>query len=183
MEKKTKKIEYNKEEALNILSRIDGWINNCDTKFSIMLTLLGVFFGLTLSLFSSFSILRTTIENWEATILLDKIVDITSCSLVIIYIIFIILCTIFSIIGINAKIKNKNNNPIFFGNIAQNKNYKDFEVQIKKVSANEYLSLLNEQIFTNSQICTKKYEFYKKSLFCLLSAVLVAIITFILLAI
>ena len=181
--KQTKEYFYNKEEAYNILNRIDLWIGNCDTKFSILLALLGIFFGLTINIFSTFTKLRNMISIWEETIKFDKVICIICCIFVLSYIILIILCTIFSILGINAKIKNTTNNPLFFGNIAKFKNTKEFEQSIKNITGDEYIKFLNEQIYTNSRICTKKYLYYKKSLFCLFTAIIIAIISLLLLSI
>ena len=150
--KQTEEHFYNKEEAYNILNRIDLWIGNCDTKFSILLALLGIFFGLTINVFSIFTKLRNMISIWEKTIEFDKVICIICSVFVLSYIILIILCTIFSILGINAKIKNTTNNPLFFGNIAKFKNIKEFEQSIKDITGDEYIKFLNEQIYTNSKI-------------------------------
>ena len=61
---KTEDKFYNKEEAYNILNRIDMWIGNCDTKFSITLALLGIFFGLTINVFTTFTNLHNIITLW-----------------------------------------------------------------------------------------------------------------------
>ena len=98
------------------------------------------------------------------------------------YIVLIILCTFFSIIGIIAKLKNATKNPLFFGNIAKYKDLKEFEKNVKNLTE-EYISLLNEQIYTNSKICTKKYRYYKKALFCLFPAIIIAIISLVLLSV
>lgn len=181
--KQTKEKFYNKEEAYNMLNRIDSWIGNCDTKFSILLALLGIFFGLTINVFSTFTELKNIITIWEETIKFDKLICISCCVLVLDYIVLIILCAIFSIIGINAKTKNTTSNPLFFGNIAKYKNLKELEKDIKNLTEDEYTSLLNEQIYTNSKICTKKYRYYKKALFCLFPAIIIAIISLVLLSV
>ena len=181
--KKTQEKIYNKEEAYNLLNRIDLWIGNCDAKFSILLALLGIFFGLTTNIFSSFTKLKDIINLWEKSITFDKVISIVCCTFVLLYVVLIILCTIFSIIGINAKIKNTTTNPLYFGNIAKFKELKDFEKDIKILTEEEYISFLNEQIYTNSKICTKKYQYYKKALFCLLPAITIAIISLVLLSI
>lgn len=93
--RKAKEEFYSKEEALNILNRIDSWIGNCDTKYSILLALLGIFFGLTVNVFSTFTKLRNIIDMWEEAMKFDKIVCILCCFLVLTYIVLIILCTIF----------------------------------------------------------------------------------------
>lgn len=172
---------YSKDEAFNVLNRIDMRIGSCDTKFSITLALLGIFFGLTINVFTTFTNLHNIITLWNETLLFDKIVCIICCALVLIYIVLIILCSVFSIIGINAKIKNKNINLLFFGSVSKYKSYKDFDKDIKNLTEEKYVSLLNEQIYTNSKICTKKFSYYKKALFCLLSAIIVCIICLILL--
>ena len=174
---------YSKDEALNLLNKIDSWIGNCDTKFSMLLALLGIFFGLTINVFSAFTELRDIISIWNKTIKLDKILSIACCVLVFAYIILIILCSTFSIIGINAKIKNTKENPLFFGNIAQYKNLNELEKNLLDLTEKEYISLLNEQIFTNSKICTKKYRYYKKALFCLFPSIIIAILCLVILAI
>lgn len=174
---------YNKEDALNLLNRIDSWIGNCDTKFSILLALLGIFFGLTINIFSSFTKLKSIINSWKESVEFYKVIIIICSLLVFTYIILIILCTIFSIIGINAKINNTTYNPLFFGNIAKYKNLNVFENNVTKLTEEEYVSLINEQIYTNSKICTKKYKYYKKALFCLFPAIIIAIICLVLLSI
>lgn len=181
--KQIKENFYGQEEAFNLLNRIDAWIRNCDTKFSILLALLGIFFGLTINVFSTFTELVNIINAWDETIKMDKIVCATCCVLVLVYIVLIILCTIFSIIGINAKLKNATKNPLFFGNIAKYKNLREFEKNVKNLTKEEYISLLNEQIYTNSKICTKKYLYYKKALFCLFPAIIIAIISLVLLSV
>ncbi len=172
---------YSKEEAYNILGRIDTWIGNCDTKFSVLLALLGIFFGLTINVFTVFSKLREIITSWNEIIIFDKVICIICCILIIAYIILIIMCTIFSVLGITARIKNVNNNPIFFGNIAKNKDYIEVENNFNSLTEKEYVSYINEQIYTNSKICTKKYSYYKKALFCLFPAILIVTISLILL--
>jgi len=179
--KKTNAKFYSKEEAYNILSRIDAWIGNCDTKFSVLLALLGIFFGLTINVFTVFSNLRKIITNWNEIMIFDRAICIICCILIIVYIILIIMCTIFSVLGINARIKNANNNPIFFVDIAKNNDYIEMENNFKSLTEKEYVSYLNEQIYTNSKICTKKYSYYKKALFCLFPAILIVVISLILL--
>lgn len=180
---KLKRDLYNKEDALNLLNRIDSWIGNCDTKFSILLALLGIFFGLTINIFSSFTKLKSIINSWNESVEFYKVIIIICSLLVFTYIILIILCTIFSIIGMNAKINNTTYNPLFFGNIAKYKNINEFENNVTNLTEEEYVSLINEQIYTNSKICTKKYKYYKKALFCLFPAMIIAIICLVLLSI
>ena len=66
--KQIKENFYGQEEAFNLLNRIDAWIRNCDTKFSILLALLGIFFGLTINVFSTFTELINIIHAWDETI-------------------------------------------------------------------------------------------------------------------
>ena len=170
---------YNKDEAYFILNRIDGWIHNCDTKFSILLALLGIFFGLTINIFKCFKNLHMLINCWNDYSNLVKATVIISNLFVIIYVVLIVLCTIFSFLGINAKIKNKNDNILFWGNLSKYKDIKEVNKNFSKLTEDEYLKLLNEQILTNSIICTKKYINYKKALLCLFVAILFAILSII----
>lgn len=181
MDKKIKKEKnikntYNKDEAVLLLNRIDSWINNCDTKFSILIAILGVFFALMVNIFSSFTKLRIVIEKWEEVIVVDKIFTIISSFLTLIYIILIGTSVIVAVLGINAKVNNKSNNPLFFGSIAQYKSFKNLEDKLSVLDKEQYLTLINEQIYTNSKICSSKFKYYKKALWTLFPAILVAII-------
>lgn len=176
MDKKTKDKFYTHNEARVLLNRVDEWIKNCDSKFSILLGLLGIIVGFTSKIFETFTNLRLIIESWENTLLFDKVWCIISCILVLFYITLIILCATFSIIGINAKIKNSTKNPLFFGYIASKNEFEDFENKISYITEEDYLKYLNEQIHTNSKICKKKYKFYKKALYNLFAIIIISLV-------
>lgn len=168
---------YTKDDAYILLNRIEQWINNCDTKTSVLLGLLGIFFGLNTSIFEVFDFIKCFILYPNNFCFIDKVFIFVALFFVIVYITMIILCLFFSIKSINAKIYNIYKNKLFFGNIATSyESAEKYHKDITKMTQKKLQFDINEQIYINSKICTKKFKNYKKALVFLILSILTSIV-------
>lgn len=149
---------YTKEDAYKSLGMINTWISNIDTKVSFALTLVGVLIGIIFS--------AGLPDAWKRVSEVSKIAElnggeiIASILVLLLYIVSFlsILCFLLAII---ARVRNLNNAPslYFFGSIGGMKlqNYKD---KVNQLTEQEIIGDLEEQIHTNSRICSEKAKWY-----------------------
>lgn len=158
-----KKIE--KDDALDILDRTIGFVNNCDSKASVVL---GVFGVLLTILFSSESIT-------ELKSIVKEAISAGTCSGVLYWV--ILSCTavgfIFGIVKLLQVLFPKTdcdelkqdglelNSKIFFGGICKSSTYKKYKEKMMRCSEDEYLNDIISQIYLNSVICDKKFKNFK----------------------
>lgn len=154
------------DEGRIILEDIKGWINNVDTKISIILAFMVVWLG--------YIAIDSNVE------LLNKINNVISVGLInITFIQFIkglIISNLYitSVISIvlflhalraNINFKNINsslltfNSNIFFGSISK-LDYRAFKNNIYNQSDKHKVNDIYSQIYINSVICTKKFKLY-----------------------
>jgi hypothetical protein len=146
-----------KDDSYQKLEMINQWINNSDSKSSIVLGLVGIFF---IIVFTNTSFINNILE------IIKKISEHIIFSDVL-YIMFFIVLVIFRIYGIWAlikvlvptiKLKNvKIKSYLLFESIAQYSNYKEYKDEYLKVSDDDIIDDLLNQIYQNSIICNKKY--------------------------
>lgn len=158
-----KKIE--KDDALDILDRTIGFINNCDSKASVVLGIFGV--------------LLTILFSSEGVLKLKSIIKIainTGTCYSVLYCIFLF-CTAggftFGIVKLLQVLFPKTdcddlkqeglelNSKIFFGSICKNSTYKQYKLKMMNCSEDEYLNDIISQIYLNSIICDMKFENFK----------------------
>ena len=149
------------EDLMNILSQINQWINNCDTKASILLALIGILVGVIFSNKYNYKLVSIYYLNplppsWQ----------------LIIYSIFLIISVIMILLGIlnflkiicpkfNVDSSNKDS-LIFYASISEN-SLKEYENKIKSAEYSFREDLIS-QIHINASICTEKFENYKQGL-------------------
>jgi hypothetical protein len=163
--------EKKKEEAVKTMERINFWIANCDTKISFALAFAGILIG---GFFSS-SIITSSLDNLikKIRVLKDvkskwEVLYIETTTLVLIVFILLIITSVCCLVkGLKGSInptaykqdKLTTDSYQFFGTI-QSKvftSFKDgFETQTQNKLQNDYLS----QIYINSKICQRKFDFY-----------------------
>ena len=178
MKKKNKeKKQINTEELNAILDRTIGFVENCDTKASIVLALFGVILTV---------ICASNITNSIGDIA-DKVkenVNSGGC----LYILCVIVAAIIMMISIielllviGAKIdKTGLDSKIYFRDISENVNCCTYGSKIKELSEDSYIDDIITQIYINSQICTKKYERYNLAIiFGTVGTIMFAILYFI----
>lgn len=174
---------YNHSE---ILSRINTWISNCDSKISFAL----VFAGALLGFFFTSNIIHDSLFQVVNNVLILTKKELLSLIAIIILVFFsisLLLSIWYLFKGLKGKINIENykqygleeESLLFFGTIKSMK-YKDFKDKVKNIEEddlkNDYLS----QIHVNSIICNQKFINYNKGLkFLLFSVILFVLLNFI----
>lgn len=149
---------YTKEDAYKTLEIINTWISNMDSKVSFALTLIGV---LSTLIFSSG--LPIAFKRVSEVSKLGELSggEIIGAVLVIVLYISSFVSIILFMLAITARVKNENNNQsiFFFGSIAS-MGLSEYKEKIKETSEDNIVEDLQEQIYTNSKICSQKVKFY-----------------------
>jgi hypothetical protein len=151
-------IIFTKEDAYKTLEITNTWIKNIDDKVSYALALAGIVIGFVFGtgLPNSFKIV-SGISKLEELNGGEIIGVILVCSLYIVS----FLSILYFILAIISRIKNVNNaqSIFFFGSVTTMK-LQDYKVRINSMSEQEIIEDLEEQIHTNSMICSKKVKCY-----------------------
>jgi len=160
--------QMKKEDAIDILDRIIGFINNCDNKTSIMLGVFGAIIALVFS----------TDGVTEITRIVETAFAIKSfCNILFLmiwsssFVILLMGVTNFAL-SLLAKIDCSDmkqtflelDSNIFFENIAKNSTYKLYKEKILSVNEESLLNDFVSQIYINSCICTAKFKRYNHGL-------------------
>ncbi|MCQ2014613.1 MULTISPECIES: Pycsar system effector family protein [Clostridium] len=158
MEEEFIESDYTKDDSYKTLQTINTWISNIDTKVSFTLAFIGV--------------ISTLIFKSEQPNALERVCEVSKLGelnggevigaiLVVILYILSFMSIICFMLAITARVKNENNNKsiFFFGSIAS-MSLSEYKEKINGISANNIVEDLQEQIYTNSKICSKKVKFY-----------------------
>ena len=150
-------------EDLNIiLDRINNWINNCDTKSSIVLSFIGILLGI---IFTTDYITKL-FEIYKKIYLSTNLVNLLFLLFSIGSIICIIKGIIYLILSIHAKTNINNeyglitDSLIYYKTITGISNYKEYEEKINELNQDTLKKEIISQIYINSEICTKKIKNY-----------------------
>ena len=160
---------FDKEDAYETLGIINTWIGNIDTKVSFSLALSGALIGVIFDKGMP-HVFKRIAEVSNLKVLSGG--DLISAILVILLYLssFIsILCFMLSII---ARVNNPSNAPsvFFFGSIG-NMTLANYKKSVKAMNNQDIIDDLEEQIHTNSLLCSLKAIWYNKGMKCLLAAV------------
>lgn len=163
------------QDKINTLDRIIGWVENCDSKASIMMALVGVFLSILFTsdlLLSSLQKMVSPISiylktgvgsvDWFITIKLMLFVCMVTCLLVALFYLFSSLSakTCSSQTGDNNV---RTNSLIHYGNIKK-KSYDEFRTSILAETETDKLDDILSQIYINSKRCQEKFDDYNKSI-------------------
>ncbi|MET3507017.1 Pycsar system effector family protein [Halalkalibacter oceani] len=150
------------EKLLIQLNKNDQWIQNVDTKISILLTFLGVFSGFILAL-----------ED------IEKLFDFNSDDYLWILTLFFLLTAFFVILsiryslkGMKATLKNKNPGLWFFGDVAKYQHSSYFARKKLNQTDEQFDEELLIQIYNTAKIANEKFILYNRSLYWTKYAVL-----------
>ena len=155
---------YSIDDAYRNLDNINLWIVNSDTKTSIILGLIGVLFTI---IFSNSDFLILLIK------LINEIFDNIMFSDIIYLIIMIFSIGLFIngiyklILVLIPKLKLNINNGksiLYFGSIYSFGSVNDFKHKVYRIKKGELLDDLLNQIYINSNICSKKFNNYNAEL-------------------
>lgn len=149
------------DELKDVLDRTIGFISNCDSKVSYLLSTFGVIFTILLTLkFPSLKFINESLAN-------------VNMNYWVIFFILVMIISLFCFLKgfyhftqvLFARIDCNNYTPskIFFGHIGKyNPNYQSYLSSINNVSDEQFREDLASQIYTNSIICNQKFEHYNK---------------------
>lgn len=161
---------YKKEDAYQSLGMINTWINNIDTKVSFALALSGVLIGI---------IFSAGLPNaWKKVSEVSKLAELNGGEIIasiLVFLLYIVsfLSILFFMLAIIARVKNLNNalSIFFFGSIGKMKLH-DYEDKVSKITDQQIIEDLVEQIHTNSRICSKKAQWYNLGIKFLVATIL-----------
>ena len=162
---------FKREDAYQTLGMIHAWISNVDTKVSFALTLAGVLIGIILGEGFPNAFQRVTEVSRIAELGGTEIMEIIWVSL-------LYLCSFLSIISfiwaITARVKNPNNvsSIFFFGSIGS-MDLAKYKENINQTTEERIVEDLEEQIHTNSRICSQKIKWYNRGTYFLISAIMI----------
>lgn len=157
------------EELKEILDRNTAWIENCDSKTSIILGSFGVIAGIFLaadyvSKFKSvFGYMASHVSFWTVVYI---ILYILSISLILVGCVCW-LTVLFARVNPN-KFSNRGiklDSLIFFSSIAKHKSLSAYKRDLEKCETKQMEEDLISQIYICSIICNQKFKYYKLGLF------------------
>lgn len=156
---------FEKDDLYQTLDRTNLWIENCDTKTSIVIGTMGVVFALLLSKDYAVKlkeIISHMISHINVFSFLYLVVIAISISMIGVgcYCLFRVLVpktdtNMYKEIGIQS------DSSIFFSTVASSKSYKDYKGKIERSSEDSLKNDLISQIYICSKICNQKFKSYK----------------------
>ena len=168
----SKQIERNKE----ILDTINGWINVADSKVSIFCGVFSVVFAVMVFIAENFLSKRKLLENncpfWvNATIVLICFSILTFFA-----------SLVFSFNSVSPKLtkiddKRKGEYSIFYAQISEFENSKEYVNCAKKATDEMYNEELLNEIYINSGVCTQKMCQFRLSLWLSFGSIIAAILS------
>lgn len=161
---------FDKEDAYETLGIINTWIGNIDTKVSFSLALSGALIGIIFDKGMPHMFKRIAeVSNLKVLSGGDLIGAILVILLYLLSFISI-LCFMLSII---ARVNNPSNAPsvFFFGSIG-NMTLANYKNSVKDMEEQDIIDDLEEQIHTNSMLCSLKAKWYNNGMKCLLATVI-----------
>lgn len=187
---------YDKQDAYLNLDRIINWINNCDTKTSILIAFVAAIIAIFANSFENITYLVnfSAIENknlWQwllfVLIIILIIVFITLITIIIKNIYIALQGKIFinkySKSYLNEKeIKNPQNESLIFFQTIANHQLEDFIKREIEITDRELLDDISTQIYFNAKRCTEKFTHYnyalKASIALFIDVIILLIISF-----
>lgn len=153
------------KELYKTLLLIKSWINNCDTKISVLLTGIGVFAGVFLT------------SDYMTQFI--KICQFAYNMHIMLFIIYVCICVIllavstYGCINLTLALKARINpnqfkskgiysdSLIFFASIAKYDNVQKYKEQLEKCTREQMEDDIISQIYICASICTQKFSYYK----------------------
>lgn len=154
--------DYGREDAYKTLEIINGWIGNMDAKISFALAFIGILVGYIFS-----NGLPNAFEKIANVTKLSELGGVDILAAVIVILLYLIsFASIYCLmIAVLARIKNSNGvESIFFFGTIGNMKLEKYKNKVDNISEKEIIADLEEQIHTNSRICTKKAEWYNRGI-------------------
>ena len=158
------KNKITKEDLYKNLDIINQWINNSDNKAAIILGLVGILLTI---IFTNGNVLSQTVKIMKEIFLNINFSDI-------LYLIFFLGSICVCILGLYALIRvliptlkmktNRTKSYIFFGSIASYFSFKEYKEDLLKITEEDILDDLLNQVYQNSIICNEKFLNFAKGI-------------------
>lgn len=159
-----------KDDLNQILDRNIAWIENCDSKASIMLGALGVAVSVIFALDYATIILN---------VIQEKCSNISCFNIVFLILVALSLCALFyggyklietltpkiDMVNLGAGENMSSNSIIFFSSIATHSSYTKYLDKLKEVSEPDYINDISSQVYICAKICDLKFRNYKSGLY------------------
>lgn len=149
---------YTKEDAYNTLNLINEWIRNSDTKTSILMAMVALLTGLSITVFDNIKNLINFSFSSVFNTILVILISLFICSFIATY--------YFSFSSLIARLKSKkiNSESIFFFGYISSLSEEDFMERTSKISESEIIDDLKKQILINSEIAKIKLNYFNYGL-------------------
>lgn len=160
---------YSREDAYKTLEIINGWIGNMDAKISFAIAFVGVLIGYIFSngLPKAFGKVANVTKISE----LSGVEVLAAVIVTLLYLIsFASICCL--MVAVLARMKNTNGTAsiFFFGTIGKME-LENYKYKVNNITEKGIIADLEEQIHTNSRICTIKAKWYNKGIMFLILTV------------
>lgn len=161
---------FDKEDAYETLGIINTWIGNIDTKVSFSLALSGALIGIIFDKGMP-HIFKRIAEVSNLKVLSGG--DLIGAILVILLYLLSFISILCFMLSIIARVNNPSNAPsvFFFGSIG-NMTLANYKNSVKDMEEQDIIDDLEEQIHTNSMLCSLKAKWYNNGMKCLLATVI-----------
>ncbi len=172
------KNKITKEDLYKNLDIINQWINNSDSKASIMLGLVGILLTI---VFTNGSLTYYTMKIIKEVFLNINFSDI-------LYLLFFLSSVVFCVYGLYALIKvliptlkmktNKTKSYMYFGSIAQYSSLEEYKEDLLEINEESFIDDLLNQVYQNSIICHLKYINFTKGIKCFIGGFISTLIMY-----
>lgn len=153
----------------NLIQRLDrhlDWIKGCDTKASIVLAMIGIFLTLFLSE-QSLGMLKRILTDSIHTVNFSNFLYLLIFTASWCLFIYGAFCLVKVLVPKNKKILEgeglQRDSLYYFETIASN-SFSEFRRRVSSQDEDEELKDILSQVYVNAQICTIKYEYFKKGI-------------------
>lgn len=171
------------EELKEILDRNTAWIENCDSKTSIILGSFGVIAGILLAT-DYVSKFKSIFCHMASNVTLWTVVYIIFFFFAISLILAGCICWItvlFARVNLNEFSNRgiKSDSLIFFSSIARHQSLSSYKQKLKKCETSQTEDDLISQIYICSIICDKKFKYYKLGLLLVSTGLILFVVLFV----
>ena len=151
---------YTKEDAYQNLEMTNTWISNIDTKVSFAMAFVGVLIGVIFEMGFPRALQRVCEVSHVKELKCEEILGVILVCLLYVVGFASIVSFMFAII---ARTKNLNNvsSIFFFGSIGK-MDLQSYKEKINKMTEQQIIEDLAEQIHTNASICSQKIRWYNQ---------------------
>ncbi len=161
-------LKYEKDDLYQSLDRTTTWIENCDTKTSVVISGIGIIAAIILSsdyITKIKSIIKYMIDNlsfWTAVFLLITAIALVFCISGCYHLYRVLVPRVDT--GLYKEKGLNSESLIYFLAISKRKSFIDYKSELEKCSENNLINDIISQIYICSKICSQKFDYYTRGL-------------------